>query len=207
MNKLNSEEYYSKVKQNRENFIMSLWNWSRELEKFNDGKKIYDTLSYPGEKPLVFHLQDMRDLLKSTPERSVDKLDSHNVVQVIQYFSNNCEERMYALRESGQREALTGSDEHENQVYWELSTSHKKQYFERLLATIQTRKTHYYEAAHTDNVVICNENIYTALEKLASVSDDEKNAVLDSLLLALPNQAWDYMPDVEDIFMDTKIVV
>lgn len=206
------QAYYDAVSIEREDYILSLWWGQSDLHKRKTGKQIYDTFTYPGKKLLRFHHYDMHRLLKNAPEKYIDKLDAHPVVQVLQYFFDNAEDRMQLLRSSGQWGWLhSQSDdkdllEHENQVYRELSTSHKKEYFEKLLATIQTRKTQYYAAAHKDNVVVFNENIYTALEKLDSASDDQKNVVLDSLLLALPNQSWDYMPDLEYIFTETNVL-
>lgn len=44
----------------------------------------------------------MHRLLKNAPEKYIDKLDAHPVVQVLQYFFDNAEDRMQLLRSSGQ---------------------------------------------------------------------------------------------------------
>ncbi len=199
------QAYYDAVSIEREDYITSLWWGESDLHKRKTGKQIYDTFRYPGKKLLRFHRYDMHRLLKNAPEKYIDKLDNHPVVQVLQYFVDNAEDRMHLLRSSDQWGWLhSQSDdqdllEHENQVYRELSTSHKKEYFEKLLATIQTRKTQYYESSHATKAVVFNENMYVALANIATLSDDEKNTILDSLLLQLPNQSRDYMPDSKNI--------
>lgn len=60
-------------------------------------------MSYPGDKPLAFHLDDMRHKLKHSPERGVDTLSDNAVVKVLKYFVENAEDRMQHLRESKER--------------------------------------------------------------------------------------------------------
>lgn len=195
----NRDDYYNKIKEDKEAYIQSLGTWTRELEQLQTGRAIYDTMSYPGDKPLAFHLDDMRHKLKHSPERSVDTLSDNAVVKVLKYFVENAEDRMQHLRESKERTWLSDADEHEEQVYRELSTNHKTEYLRKLLLTIQSRKTQYYESSYANKAVVFNENMYVAFENIAALPDDEKNTILDNLLLQLPNQSRDYLPDIENI--------
>lgn len=196
------------LEEEREAFIIQLWvesmwrNSHSELLKFNHWKKIYDTLTFPWDKPYKFHLMDkkieMQTLRNLGKEKHIDQLDNNTVVNTLRYFSDNLENVMrgkvdeYKFEQTKPEEDLS-YESHSNR---ELSTANKKQYVESLLSSLQERKSQNWPWSKK---ILISENLYSSLEKLYSKSDQEKLHYLEMLCDFLPNHDRELRPDAQDI--------
>lgn len=212
------QAHYDAISVSREDYIMSLWTSHHDLERWNEWLAIYNNLKFPWEKPHAFHLYDNHKLLQQTPERTLAVLDNNPVKNTLEYFIEHTEDCMRKLKEednqwSFNRDHLNNitDEEHLNNATYEAdsldqenreyATAHKRDFFEKLLSFLQTRKAQDYYW----RPLWFSEDSYIKLEKVSWSNDSKKRDILRSILLLLPNQSRDFFHKSDDILDCIKI--
>lgn len=208
---MDKKERREEIKNEREAFILNLW-WSsgRELETWRKWEAIYNTLTFPWDKPHKFHLFENKHTLKYLAERTQANLENNSVISTLQFFIEQIEQVMTSKRDqylfNPESEIWWRKDDDnekfqlasESQVNRELALCNKTEFFRWLLQSVYKRQSVSWPWINETKLLIW-ETLYINLEKTAHLWDKEKITLLDNICDYLPDQSREVRPSSEDI--------
>ncbi len=208
---MNKEQKREEIQKEREEYILNLW-WSsgRELAMWRKWEDIYNTLTFPWDKPHKFHLFENKHTLKYLPERTKANLENNSVISTLQFFIEQIEQVMEPKRDqylfNPESEIWLRNDNDnekfqlasESQMSRELALCNKTEFFRWLLQSVYKRQSVFWPWINEPKLLIW-ETLYINLEKAGHLSDQEKIVLLDNICDYLPNHSREMRPSSEDI--------